>query len=51
MSYPQETVTFGTLVSRPEEFHLQPLAELYLTLARHTAPIIESPVDKEPASG
>jgi hypothetical protein len=27
--------------SRPEEFHLQPLSEPYVTLSRHTAPIIQ----------
>ena len=31
------------VVSRPREFHPQPLAELYVTLSRHTAPGIETP--------
>ena len=30
----------GRLVSRPREFHPQPLAEPYVTLSRHTAPVI-----------
>jgi hypothetical protein len=30
----------GRLVSRPREFHPQPLSEPYVTLSRHTAPII-----------
>ena len=28
-------------VSRPKEFHLEPLAEPYVTLSRHTAPVIQ----------
>lgn len=28
-------------VSRPMEFHLEPLAEPYVTLLRHTAPVIQ----------
>ena len=28
-------------VSRPEDSHLQPLAEPYVTLSSHTAPIIQ----------
>jgi hypothetical protein len=27
-------------VSRPKEFHLRPLSEPYVTLSRHTAPIV-----------
>lgn len=30
------------LVSRPEEFHLQPLAEPYVSLSTHTAPVAQS---------
>ena len=30
-----------TLVSRPREFHPQPLAEPYVILSHHTAPIIQ----------
>jgi len=30
----------GRLVSRPREFHPQPLSEPYVTLSRHTAPVI-----------
>ena len=33
----------GHLVSRPREFHPQPLAEPYVTLSRHTAPITQLP--------
>jgi pyruvate formate lyase activating enzyme len=32
---------FFAKVSRPEDSHLQPLAEPYVTLSRHTAPIIQ----------
>ena len=32
----------GRLVSRPREFHPQPLSEPYVTLSRHTAPIIQA---------
>ena len=28
-------------VSRPKEFHPEPLAEPYVTLSRHTAPVIQ----------
>ena len=28
-------------VSRPKDFHLEPLAEPYVTLSRHTAPVIQ----------
>src|SRR5450631_2081449 len=35
--------SWGHLVSRPGELHPQPRAEPYVTLARHTAPIIEAP--------
>src|SRR5437868_15430436 len=30
------------LVSRPKEFHLQPLAEPYVSLSTHTAPVAQS---------
>ena len=33
----------GHLVSRPREFHPQPLSEPYVTLSRHTAPITQLP--------
>ena len=33
--------TEEVLVSRPREFHPRPLAEPYVTLSRHTAPIIQ----------
>ena len=32
-----------TVVSRPGEFHPQPLAEPYVTVSRHTAPIARPP--------
>ena len=32
----------GHLVSRPREFHPQPLSEPYVTLSRHTAPITQA---------
>ena len=38
---------FPSLVSRPRESHPQPLAELYVTLARHTAPVIGPRDDKD----
>ena len=28
-------------VSRPKDFHVEPLAEPYVTLSRHTAPVIQ----------
>jgi hypothetical protein len=36
---PIVTVLPGFQVSRPAEFYHQPLAEPYVTLSRHTAPI------------
>jgi uncharacterized protein DUF6788 len=32
----------GRLESRPREFHPKPLAEPYVTLSRHTAPIVRT---------
>ncbi|NGX60207.1 MAG: hypothetical protein KR126chlam3_01376 [Chlamydiae bacterium] len=37
--YKPNLYLFGIWESRPEEFHLQPLAEPYVNLSVHTAPI------------
>lgn len=47
----EEFFTAEILVSRPGEFHPQPLAEPYVILSHHTAPIIQPLLDHINASG
>ncbi len=48
-SVPNKTVVLS-LVSRPPELHRQPLAERYVNLSIHTAPIKQTLLPSQPAN-
>ena len=50
MRIPPTNLAINAQVSRPRELHPKSLAEPYVTLLRHTAPIIQ-PIDRRTANG